>query len=167
MDPLTATSLAGTIAQFVDLGCKLTSSTYQISKSAEGATLSNLDLTKVTYDLDLINKKLKRDLSERGKSDKDKRQNPSDEEKAERQLIHECSNVATEVHQTLAKVVVGNRTGKWRSFRQALLSVWHAERIDGLEKRLVRFREQLVFRILVSLRFVGCSCWPKNMCTDL
>lgn len=103
MDPLTATSLAGTIIQFIDLGAKIASSTHQIYKSAQGATVSNPDLKKI-------------------------------------------------VKETLEKVVGGSKTGRWRSFRQALLSVWHEKQIDGLEKRLARLREQLAFRVLTSLR---------------
>jgi hypothetical protein len=40
----------------------------------------------------------------------------------------------------------------WKSFRQALKSVWSKHEIDELSERLFVFRDQLQFRTLVSLK---------------
>jgi hypothetical protein len=148
MEALAATSLAGTIVGLVDFGCKLTSNSYQVYRSAEGATVGDLELENVVRDLSRISRKLDEHLKDRER----KGESLNEDQVAEQQLAKECLAVTDELEKTLKKVIKGGKTSKWRSFRQALLSVWHKDQIDGLEKRLGRFREQLIIRLLISLR---------------
>ena len=151
MDPLTAVSLASNIVQFVDLGCKILSGAYEVYRSSEGSTAEDLDLTRVVNDLDTVTTKLAAGIEQKENA-LAQHQQLSEDELAERRLAHECLGVGQEIKILLKKVASGCKTGKLRSLRHGILSVWHRDRIEGLEKRLARFREQLVFRMLVSLR---------------
>ena len=46
----------------------------------------------------------------------------------------------------------GAKKRRWKSFRQALQSVWSKSSIDVIAKRLESFRKELDGHILVSLR---------------
>jgi hypothetical protein len=151
MDALAVTSLAGTIAQLVDFGCKVTSSSIQIYRSADGSAVSETELKKVAEDM----KRLLINVDDQFKQRENKTGNKpdlSEDEIVEQSLARECVLVIKELNTALEKVMRSGKTSKWRSFRQALLSVWHKEQIDGIEKRLCRFREQLTFRLVLSLR---------------
>jgi hypothetical protein len=151
MDALAVTSLAGTIAQLVDFGCKVTSSSIQIYRSADGSAVSETELKKVAEDM----KRLLINVDDQFKQRENKTGNKpdlSEDEVVEQSLARECVLVIKELNTALEKVMRSGKTSKWRSFRQALLSVWHKEQIDGIERRLCRFREQLTFRLMLSLR---------------
>jgi hypothetical protein len=151
MDALAVTSLAGTIAQLVDFGCKVTSSSIQIYRSADGSAVSETELKKVAEDM----KRLLINVDDQFKQRENKTGNKpdlSEDGVVEQSLARECVLVIKELNTALEKVMRSGKTSKWRSFRQALLSVWHKEQIDGIEKRLCRFREQLTFRLVLSLR---------------
>jgi hypothetical protein len=151
MDALAVTSLAGTIAQLVDFGCKVTSSSIQIYRSADGSAVSETELKKVAEDM----KRLLINVDDQFKQRENNMGNKpdlSEDEVVEQSLARECVLVIKELNTALEKVMRSGKTSKWRSFRQALLSVWHKEQIDGIEKRLCRFREQLTFRLVLSLR---------------
>jgi hypothetical protein len=151
MDALAVTSLAGTIAQLVDFGCKVTSSSIQIYRSADGSAVSETELKKVAEDM----KRLLINVDDQFKQRENNMGNKpdlSEDEVVEQSLARECVLVIKGLNTALEKVMRSGKTSKWRSFRQALLSVWHKEQIDGIEKRLCRFREQLTFRLVLSLR---------------
>jgi hypothetical protein len=151
MEAIAATSLAGTIVQLVDFGCKVTSNSFQIYRSADGTAVSETELKKVAEDM----KRLLTNIDDQFKQRKDEKgiKPPlSEDELAEQRLAKECVVVIQELSTALEKVLRSGKLSKWRSFRQALLSVWHKEQIDGIETRLCRFREQLTFRLLLSLR---------------
>jgi hypothetical protein len=153
MDALTVTSLAGTIAQLVDFGCKVTSSSTQIYRSADGSAVSETELNKVAKDMERLLKNVD-DQFEQRENKSGNKPDLSEDEVMEQMLAKECVTVIKELKSALEKVMRSGNTSKWRSFRQALLSIWHKEQIDGIEKRLCRFREQLTFRLVLSLRYV-------------
>ena len=51
MEALTALSVASSVIQFVDFGCKLLSQSRQLYKSAEGILTENVDIEILTQDL--------------------------------------------------------------------------------------------------------------------
>jgi len=123
MATLAASSLAGTIVQLVDFGWKLTSNSYQIYRSVEGATVEDLELGNVVRDLSRISRKLRDHLEDRERNG----ESLNEEQVAVQQLAEECLAVTVELEKTLEKAIKGGKTSKWRSFRQALLSVWHKD----------------------------------------
>jgi hypothetical protein len=50
------------------------------------------------------------------------------------------------------KVEDGRKNRRWKSFRQALKSVWCKSAVDEIAKRLEYFKKELDGHILVSLR---------------
>jgi hypothetical protein len=151
MDPLTAISLASNIVQFVDLGCKILSGAYEVYRSSEGSTAEDLDLTKVVDDLDTVTTKLAASIEQKEKALAQHQQFREDEFD-ERLLAYECLGVGREIKLLLKNVASDCKKGKLSSLRQGILCVWYRDEIEVLKNRLARFREQLVFRMLVSLR---------------
>lgn len=54
LDPLTALSVASSVIQIIDFGCKLVSETQQIYHSASGATKDNVTLREITEDIIIL-----------------------------------------------------------------------------------------------------------------
>jgi hypothetical protein len=148
MNPLSALSVAAAVVQIVDFGSKLISSSREIYESIDGAVLENSEveqmansLLKLTHNLDtsLNQNKLDRELS----------LNDLNVE----HMARECRRLASDLLAALDKLKITDSHQKWRSIRQALVVVWNKERIETLERRLERFRQQLVPTILASLRY--------------
>ncbi|KAL2060353.1 hypothetical protein VTL71DRAFT_9748 [Oculimacula yallundae] len=147
MEGLAAFGIVVNVIQLVDFTSKLVAGGHEIYKSADGQLVEHSEIQKITVRLSTASKKVADDLS----SLKSKRSLTSSEQELV-QLGHECVEIATELHDALEKLKVGGKVGKRQSFRQALLTVWHKDKIEGLEKRLDRFRQQLVTEILDMLR---------------
>lgn len=147
MDPLSAGSVAAIVIQVIDFGSKLISKTVEISRSSSGLLIGNSDLEKITEDLKQVSEKLQKSL----KSESSGRSLTADE-LAERKLGEECQAVASELLGVLQRLNRDGKQSRWRSFRQALMSVLQETRIADLEKRLDRFRQELILRMLASLR---------------
>lgn len=69
----------------------------------------------------------------------------------------EIFTVADELLGRLEKLKVAKEAKhrKWKSFRQALKTVWNKKDLDDLSARLSAFRDELQFHILLSLRHVA------------
>ena len=140
LDPLTAIGLVGNIVQFVDFSSRIVSKTRQLYQSADGALTENVDTETVTKDLIELNTKLQaRGSHTSGISPLEK-------------LSTACNNVGNELITALGKVKVDGKKGRWKSTRKALRSVWSQEKIEGIEKRLAGFRDEMNLRIVVDLR---------------
>lgn len=148
MDPLTAVSLAGTIVQFVDFSSKIVSKGYHLYTSGEGSLPENERLNYVTSDLKALSMRLKHH-DRLGCSTKD--------EQALEDMASRCSAISDELLAKLEKLRVSKNAKhrRWKSFRQALKSVWSKEDLDRLAATLREYRDQLEFHILLSLRSVS------------
>jgi hypothetical protein len=147
MDPLSALSLASCIVQFVDFSSKLISKGHLIYSSANGALIENLDLEVVTCDLSQLTTRL--GLHEKAICCTKEDQNLED-------LASRCSALAKELLDKLDRLKVDDdvKNRRWKSFRQALKTVWSKKDLDEIAARLAGFRSQLELYILVSLRKV-------------
>lgn len=145
MDPITAFSLAGTIVQFVDFSSKLVSKGYRIYQSANGAFSENLELESITTDLSLLNIRLKTDS---------KFDCLTKDDQSLEKLSQHCTSIADELLGRLDKLKIPTdaKYRKWKSFRQALKTVWNKKDLDEMSSRLEALRAQLEFHILVSLK---------------
>jgi len=78
----------------------------------------------------------------------------SDEMRPLLALSDEYNKIADELLRQLDKLKVKSdaKHRGWRSFRQALKSVWNKEELDELSERLLILRDQLQFHILVSIK---------------
>ncbi|KAF8536103.1 hypothetical protein BDD12DRAFT_749607 [Trichophaea hybrida] len=124
IERLAAIGLVGNIIKFVDFSSKILSKTQQIYRSADGALSENIDTELVTNDLVKMSAGL-------------------------RVSLNSC---AKELLDALEKLKADGRKRKWKSVRKALRAVWSKEEIDGIQKRLSSFRDEINLHIVVDLR---------------
>ena len=144
-ESILAFGIAANVIQFIDFGCKILSTGYQLHKSGdlkENDYLADIscDLSKVSNDLDHV---LLRSAFTAASS-----QNELDLQN----LAARSKEVCIELSETLDKLKLKGPPRVLKTFRVALMNVWSESKIDKLQKRLDGFRQELVVRILVSLR---------------
>ena|SRR2546423_7114344 len=142
MEALTVVSLVGILIQFVDFGSTLISKSIQLCQYSDGVLAENVNTETATNDLILLNNKLEKAANATGDT-------------ALEALCKSCSAVAVELLGALDKLKVHGEKEKWKSMRKALRSVWSKEKIQGIEKQLASFREELNLHVIVGLRCVN------------
>jgi DNA topoisomerase VI subunit B len=152
MDGLT---IAATIVQFIYVAGKVVSSTTSIRRSIGGQLDEHRELEEITSALAHDARKIRECIQQRRDAAE-----LTDAEKEQEQIGQDCQDVAEQLLDALGKLKT--RSGKkkaekhkqsqWQSFRQALRILWREDEICALEKRLDRFRQQMVFIILGTLR---------------
>ncbi|PMD17222.1 hypothetical protein NA56DRAFT_752573, partial [Hyaloscypha hepaticicola] len=151
MDPLTALSVAGTIVQFADFGCKLLSGYRELYKFTSGTLAANEEIELVTVDLQAVVLKLRRSVCPKDPSNsliKDEQwdRNPF------KKICDDAVTAAEEIIERLHKLKVKRvKDRKWESFWQAVKSAWSQEEIAALMKRLANLKEALETRVLFSI----------------
>jgi hypothetical protein len=145
LDALSAVSLAATIIQFVDFSSKIVSKGYHLYESADGVLSENARLGYVIADLKSLNTRLQKH---------EKLGCLTKEEQALEDLSSQCSIIAKELLERLDKLNVeaNTKNRKWKSFRQALKSVWNKKALDEMAATLSEYRNQIELHILLSLR---------------
>ena len=158
LDPFSALSLASNIVQFVDFSSKLISNSAELYSSKTGSIAKHKELESLYLDLHQLSQKV--NTSSQPSNGNVGR---SQEEAALGRVAGLCMETADELLSTIRKLK-SPTTGphrKWRSFRQALKSVWKQERIDALQKKLDSISGQLnthYAAILRYARFTYDSC---------
>jgi hypothetical protein len=148
MDPLSALGLAASVVQFVQFGGSLVSKSHQIYTSSEGKLTSNVECETATTRLVALSEQLKDSLRNASSV------GISADELAIEALCNDCIVISKELLVRLNKLSAdeGQRRRKWKSFRQALKSVWSKEDIDKIVRRLVTVRQELDSHLIVSTR---------------
>ncbi|KAI0893057.1 hypothetical protein F4806DRAFT_505264 [Annulohypoxylon nitens] len=144
MDPISALSLAANIAQFADIGISIVQNSREIFST--GTTVSTLHLTDLARDIENIGTSLtsKRQESQFGIL--------SEGDEALCNLATKCVETAKELQECLNHITVNaNKGKKWKSVLAAMRTIWTTERINMITKRLLDYRGQLAFRLLVVL----------------
>lgn len=140
MDPLTVLSLVGNVVQFVETAHILISKTVEGYRSLDGSLVENADAELVTRDLI----RLKEQLEIQAGVDNVHLGT----------LCRRCNEVGVELLEGIQKVKGhGGRSGKLKSFRQAVRSVWSRDEIHSIEKRLSNIRDELNLQVCVDLRY--------------
>lgn len=147
MDALTALSLAGNLVQFIDFSSKLLSKGREIYRSPDGALRDNLEIEIVTADFLKVVQRLMTHPAA-GTMVLVDNTNPAEFEL--RQICEMCKSTASELLAKLQEVKATGKHRSWKSFRQALKSVWTKDAVDDIARRLAMFRHQLEFRIILS-----------------
>ena len=140
MDPVAALGLAGNIVQFVDFSCKVLQDTKNLYGSSTGASAENDVIESICNDLISLNKALTA---------------PSDPGTIPDPIVNlasNCQGVAVELLQLLDKIKAHGPKRKWKSFIQALRSVWKKEQIEELVRRMERLRNETQFHLQLMLR---------------
>jgi hypothetical protein len=141
MDPLAAVSLAGTILQFIDFSSKLVARTYEVYRSASGATTANEDITTVISDLKEVTLDLDVDLPGRGKH-----------EKALKALAAKCVELSAQLLAVLDKLKTSSKHSAWESMRVKWSSMRKSDEIQRIERRLGEYRAEILVRLTFMLK---------------
>jgi hypothetical protein len=150
MDGLSALSVAASVAQFIEFGSSLVSKSQEIYKSGNGALAQNIESAAAAERLSELTTGLKASIClEKAAGD-----HASTQQQSLEAICNGCIEVSGELLMRLDKLKVeeGSKNRRWKSFRQALKSVWCKSSIDAIAKRLESFRKELDGHILVSLR---------------
>ena len=151
LDPFSALSLASNIVQFVDFSSKLISNSREIYSSRTGSTAKHKELESLYLDLHQLSQKVNASSqSANGNTGR------SPEEAALEKVAGLCMETADELLSTIRRLK-SPTTGsyqKWRSFHQALKSIWNQERIDALRRKLDSISGQLNTHYAAILRCV-------------
>ncbi len=145
LDPLSAIGLAGNVIQFIDFGCSILAEARENYRSASGTSEENIELGNVAESLHQFTVRLQH--SKDG-------QNPlTGTDEAFMKVLESCQGVADELLQAAQRLKVKDGPNKrWNSFRQALSTVWHKEKMSGIQKRLSFLREQVTLCLVSSVR---------------
>ncbi|PMD34239.1 hypothetical protein L207DRAFT_138175 [Hyaloscypha variabilis F] len=149
MDPFSALSVAANIVQFIVYGINIVSKGNQLYKSTDGALIENVELQEATIRLQQLSRNFDKSLDQslsQGLS--------AQNDESIQKICGECKAVSKELVEKLERLKVpeGHPHKKWKSFRQALKSVWTKERIEDIAQRLSQLRIELDSHVLVSLR---------------
>jgi hypothetical protein len=149
MNPLDALSLAGTIVQFVDFSSKVLSRSRELYRSSESTLSVNQNLDLVATDLLQLSQKLTEKILD-GPDSADVSE--TDEEQTLRKLCKTCSDIALELKSRLNGLRAESRHQKWKSFQEAIKSVWSESDIRELMGRLSIVRDSVQLHVVVELR---------------
>lgn len=147
MDPLSAVSLAGNLVQFIQLGMQIVGRAREIY--VNGTVAANAELEDLTSDLRTLVTKLK--LPPRGETP-----SQSINEQALNDAYDHCIEISNELITHLKKLKgPGGHRGRWKSFRQALETVWTKKDVEAIANRLASYRAQTEMHLIVSLKWVA------------
>jgi len=141
-DPLAALGLAANIVQFVDFSHRLLSESKALYNSATGSSADNVVIETVATDLHLLNAKFTTRSAVGAIPD------------SMRNLASQCKDHAIEILDVLDKIKVKRPHKKWKSFPQAVRSIWKKEEIEELVRRMERLRNEMHFRLQIMMRCV-------------
>jgi hypothetical protein len=169
-EALLAFGVAANIVQFIDFTAKVICVGYHTGASRYGG-LNGIDLVRnVNDDFRIMVDRLEKSLKMEQRNN-----NPTENQKELLNLAEQCRDVAAELFVALeslklrarerSEAKTAGRKAKterwqgWENFRTALKIVWKEDEIKLLEEKVDAFRQQLVVRILVSLRYVIEDCF--------
>jgi flagellar motility protein MotE (MotC chaperone) len=142
--------VAANMVQFIVYGINIVSKGNQLYKSTDGALIENVELQEATIRLQQLSRNFDKSLDQ-SLSQGLRAQNDESIQK----ICDECKAVSKELVEKLERLKVpeGHPHKKWKSFRQALKSIWTKERIEDIAQRLSQLRIELDSHVLVSLRY--------------
>lgn len=113
--------------------------------------MENSELGAIASNLIALNKELVAPKAPRGNDPQSRDAAKSGEQL--RELCSGCDEVSRKLLSVIQQLEHGRGRSKWKSFRQALLTLWKEKEIEDLSKRLERYRSQIDTALLVSLRY--------------
>jgi hypothetical protein len=151
MDPLSALSLAGTIVQFVDFGCKLFTEGRELYKSSTGQLSANEETEMVIIDLQRLMEKLRQPPTTglAGPCTEDEHV----QQKSCEKICDRAISIAEEIISRLEKLMVKGSTHRMlKSIQKVVKSAWSRAEISGLMARIQGLKATLETQVLFSIR---------------
>ncbi|KAM7203164.1 hypothetical protein V8F20_004106 [Naviculisporaceae sp. PSN 640] len=145
MDPLTALSLASSIAQLLSLAASVSKAVNEIAGAGKTADVAHLQ--NIVEDFAEANSCLQSHYLPL------RQQARSPEQEALSDLCIECTEVAHELSACLSRVCcgTGSNAPAFASLRAAFRTIWIKGEIDRLARRLSEYRSELTLRLLVVI----------------
>ncbi|PMD34400.1 hypothetical protein L207DRAFT_468687 [Hyaloscypha variabilis F] len=149
MDGLSALSVAASVAQFIEFGCSLVSKSKEIYESTRGLPKVYVEAENATNRLLELSRRLTTSLE----IEKQSMHSDSSDSDPLKIICEECVKLSEKLLKKLEKLRLADGQNKrhWKSFRQALKTVWSKSSIDEIAKRLQSYRTELDSHILISL----------------
>jgi hypothetical protein len=149
LDPMTALSVATSVFQFVDFSAKLISKGRELYKSAEGVLSDHAEQAAISSRLADLTRGLSVSIDICAGA-ATKRLSPA--EKALQEVTVECLECAEDFTLAIDGLRVTGNHRKWKSFRQALKSVWKKEGIEVRLVKLDRLQQLIIVHLLVVVK---------------
>ena len=146
LDPLSAISLAGSIAQFVDFSGKIISNTREMINSSHGMTHQAYNAEIVIQDLLRLSQQLKDGARAAGAVPQ------ADDDKALEKLCNGCIGLSERMMKRLETLKLAEGASKRRALIHALKSALSQKELKSEEAQLATYRSQLEIRVLASFR---------------
>jgi hypothetical protein len=150
LDPLTAFGLAANVLQFVDFTAKLVSKGNDIHRSATGMLPEHEQISTISSRLQFLSSSLKQKFHTPTTS-----KHLSFEDHALEAICQGTIEVADDLSQRLSVLTAQGGMSRFKSYRQALKTVWNQDAINSTFKRLELFRGELNTCLLFSIRYVN------------
>lgn len=153
LDPGTALSVAGFVVQLIDFSLTIISKSKDLYNSNNGILKENSETESVTIRLKHMAQRLQNMNSNEYDHDSLVRQDRV------REICKDSLEASDELLRHLGelKVPTWSEHRKWKSFRQALKSVWSKQAVDQMAKRLEVLRAELNTYILETIGYVKKS----------
>jgi hypothetical protein len=154
MDPLTAIGIASNILSFIDFSAKLIAGAHDVYNSASGTTEEAVDAAHIINDFESLSRRLgfPQSSARIGAA-------ATDDDKALAMLVHNCRTLSDELLRALRRLQAKNKGSKGES----LLIAWRAMRqkgqLESLEKRVEKYRRQILDRITIMMRYSVYRCF--------
>ncbi|KAL2850309.1 hypothetical protein BJY01DRAFT_245481 [Aspergillus pseudoustus] len=144
MEALAAFSLAGTIIQVVDFSSKVLTTTHELYKATGNVTIFQ-QCELVTTDLYKISKHLQNCKAQ-------SISNSYVYDVSLQALLTECSDLASKLLARFEKLRVRGKKTKYKTFSQALKSVFSESDIQSIMRQLAEMRAAIQTHLIVDLR---------------
>jgi hypothetical protein len=146
MEPLTIFSLAVNIVQLIDFGARLLREARDIHHSSTGHTAEHVELAQISQSLTQMCDSLRT-------TDPDQQNSLGPMGLPFSNIALATKTVAQELIAAIEKLKVENRpVNKWRSFRQAMMTLWNKDQIENLRSRLESLRSQLQALVVMHVK---------------
>jgi len=142
MEPISALGLASNIIQLIHFGYAVLSETHKAYDSASGVSDEFADMETIAKHIQDLHSSSISFSTNQGGQDTNRTK-----------IYASCNEVARELLTAIEQIRVNKGPRRrWRSFRQALLSVWRKEKIAALQKRLSSLRSEVSADILMTIK---------------
>lgn len=146
MEPITAFGLAVNIVQLIDFGARLLREAHEIHQSSSGHTMEHAELRQISEDLLRMCDEVPSIAS-----------NQSSHSLVG--MVPEISKIAADTKTAAGDLIAAierlkRKSGsksRWKSFRQALATVWSRDEIEKMHARLRNLRSQLQSHMITHI----------------
>lgn len=147
MDPASALSAAAAVFQFIDFGAKLISKTWQIHNHGKGLPVEH----RLVRDASLTLKQQCKILQTHASTSKHSPKIPLGRQTLNH-VVSRSVKLAEELSSVFEELYRAGGARVFKSFRQALKSVWNKERVENMRCVLNDVRAELTLSMLIVIR---------------